>query len=544
MPRSQADDNANARSYDPASSAEAIESILCIQSIVAELSALYGSPELATKFSKSVQRQLQKIPGQEKTLAFWSLHEKGTGEETERDSGPVQDALWNVNQRYNSIPFLESAGTPLGPEFLRANVFSLKPIGAALEVRAFFKRSEASPQEGIAIETRTATLQCPNPRLPSPDDFVRELRIDEALEANVEDYCDQWGGAFAMLRDLNERNEGWTDDDARAASSHLMLLCLIQLYHRLTSLSYILAPTLKGQPASSMAIFWGKEPSYSVFSLPFQLQMALGQGALRVAAAERLAAASYGLAHSLKHRTGGLHLYTGKLASEPEILSNPRRSRLVKKLQTEVEAVRGFASLAHLMYYAATEVHEVYNAKRGESHRFASSTNYDLLAQFDELCDDLDVEARLSGDARDRDFWMVRPFKRTRDGGRVRLMGDVYQMFLYEILSNVKNHGIEISGPRPRYPVDVRLDSSAAAKPAIIFSNDARQPIDKELKAVDWKVWQGFPRTGLSHVSLTLDLTRCGERLQWRAYEDKERTVWHFELKLVLYGLGSESCGH
>lgn len=281
---------------------------------------------------------------------FWSTREKPIpAEMPEPDEGTrpgsrlLNEVIFDLNRHYHAHKLLHAlAQFSVG----RSHIFTItgKPEGATLTCHPMARRD--------ANHERTAAwpIDIRFHGEPTIIDLCRDLCEDasdrgpssrDALATAIRDHIEHWAEGATWPKDYfrdnlaNDAEHALAEKierDARQqpgrklsfaeryveAVKHIALISLYQENNAFSAMTYILAPTLSGESAASLVIYWpridghgseGEAPPH----LLYLLQMILGQNATtilakdregrqakRLAEARKVALSHYG--HTLKHR--------------------------------------------------------------------------------------------------------------------------------------------------------------------------------------------------------------------------------------------------
>jgi hypothetical protein len=272
----------------------------CINDILEEISRLRSSEEQVEKFSNIIEQNLRRLYGVD-VECFWALHEKSTEKEISRASAQekkhdnpknlvLNQALPLLNDKFHSVPFLEELvlnGIGSG------HVFGIETDNEGIKFHAY---SSISLKRSEKKDSYICTLKWPQGKTFS---YIIENcganACDEDVLENVLDYCSSWGDQTTHLKkhlseiifqplELNMENDNFSQtENIASACAHFALMMLYAENNHYHHVSYILAPTLRGDSHSSMVIFWPFIANQGSVGphMRFLLHMALGLNAIQ-----------------------------------------------------------------------------------------------------------------------------------------------------------------------------------------------------------------------------------------------------------------------
>jgi len=290
----------------------------------------------------------------------------------------------------------------------------------------------------------------------------------------------------------------------------------------------------------------------------------------------RRAFASYSVAHPLKHRLGQLHADFGDLWDAYEALAPmkqlpsfegltpygendedpaqtlPRQIQICKQL---IDKIYAFAELSHLLHFALVgDAEQALAARSAREFRFVTTSEFNLTDEIDSVVREINSVVRLfdpksPATAKPLTFSqpvefkaVITPFARVGENSTVRLQDIIYREVLYEIFSNVAEHGL--ADEAGSVPVTIRaifiesapaIEVSNAAKPAAL-ENLRRSPGAPLNDPNEWTEWERLSPSGLTFVANTLRATGAG-RLLYRYSLQRESAASLFSVAVIFRGL-------
>ena len=282
--------------------------IRCISDILTEISELDTPKKQIEKFHKIIEKSLNKLclgnKSQKRIQCFWSLYEKSKITDKDIPSGStakdiINQAIGRANDRYHSGNLLEKL---VRLEIGTGHVFDIIPHENKINFKAYSRLGMELP---VIPEYFEYLLS--NPDIQPFDLFIEKLvEIAKKPSANIEDlivlvnqeiigYCDSWkitGNAFSKtLKESNNffKQKPINEDAVAEACAHFALISLYSKNNTFSHASYILATTFRGQPHSSMIIYWPFfNEGYSVYPhTNFLLHLVLGLNSIQVKSIEK-----------------------------------------------------------------------------------------------------------------------------------------------------------------------------------------------------------------------------------------------------------------
>ncbi|MEA3422085.1 MAG: hypothetical protein U9Q97_10465, partial [Acidobacteriota bacterium] len=303
--------------------------ILCISDILTEISELDTPEKQIEKFHKIIEKYLNKLclgnKSQQKIQCFWSLYEKTKITDKHIPSGLtakdiINQAIGRANERYHSGNLLEEL---VRLEIGTGHVFDVIPHEDNITFKAYSRL-------GIELPVIPECFECllSNPDVQPFGLFIEKLvKIVKKSSAYIEDlivlvnqeiigYCDSWkiaGNAFSKnLKESNKfiKQKPINGDAVAEACAHFALISLYSTNNTFFHASYILATTFRGQPHSSMIVYWPFfNEGYSVYPhINFLLHLVLGLNSIQAKSVVKELKREKDIKEILKHDIKNMYL--------------------------------------------------------------------------------------------------------------------------------------------------------------------------------------------------------------------------------------------
>ena len=302
--------------------------IRCIGDILTEISELDTPEKQIERFHKIIEKYLNKLclenKSQKKIQCFWSLYEKSKITDEDIPSGSkakdiINQAIGRANERYHSGNLLEKL---VHLEIGTGHVFDVIPHKNKITFKAYSRL-------GMELSVIPEYFECllSNPDIQAFDLFIEKLiEIVEKSSANIEDlivlvnqeiieYCESWKIAGSMFDAALKKAEKYQEEKSITGKiiaetcAHFALMALYSENNAFSHASYILAPTFRGQPHSSMVIYWPFfNEAYSVYPhINFLLHLVLGLNSIQAKSVEKELKREKDIKEILKHDIKNLY---------------------------------------------------------------------------------------------------------------------------------------------------------------------------------------------------------------------------------------------
>lgn len=345
--------------------------IRCISDILTEISELDTPKKQIERFHKIIEEYLNKFclgnKSKKRIQCFWSLYEKSKITDKDIPSGPtpkdiINKAISRANERYRSGDLLEKL---VHLEIGTGHVFDIIPHENKINFKAYSRL-------GMELPVIPEYFECllSNPDIKPFDLFIEKLvEIVKESSANIEDrivlvnqeiieYCNSWkitGNAFSKtLKDSNDfiKQKPINGDAVAEACAHFALICLYSTNNTFSHASYILATTFRGQPHSSMIVYWPFfNEGYSVYPhINFLLHLVLGLNSIQAKSVEKELRHSEIVGGILEHNMKNLTIAVKAL------YKNTMADRNNAILEADKQTMDRFASLRSEVLFATSAI--------------------------------------------------------------------------------------------------------------------------------------------------------------------------------------------
>lgn len=345
--------------------------IRCISDILTEISELDTPKKQIEKFHKIIEKYLNKLclgnKAQKKIQCFWSLYEKSKITDKDIPSGStpkdiINQAIGKANESYHSGNLLEKL---VRLEIGTGHVFDVIPHKNKIDFKAYSRL-------GMELPVIPKYFECllSNPDTQAFNLFIEELvKIVKKSSANLEDlivlvnqeiigYCESWKIAGSMFDAALKKSEKYQEEKSitekiiAETCAHFALMALYSENNAFSHASYILAPTFRGQPHSSMVIYWPFfNEGYSVYPhINFLLHLVLGLNSIQAKSIEKELRHSEIVGGILEHNMKNLTIAVKAL------YKNTMADRNNAILEADKQTMDRFASLRSEVLFATSAI--------------------------------------------------------------------------------------------------------------------------------------------------------------------------------------------
>jgi len=283
--------------------------IRCVNEIILEIGKLDTPTKQEDEFAGIISKYLNKIcrdgRSNQEIQVFWSLYEKSkiSGKELSPDATSIEilnNVIFNLNKNYHSHRLFEGLTRH---EVGSGHIFDIIPKGNRISLKSYYNLKMDKPEGQNLFEYELANSTSEEftnfiSALMEKLENKKKKNIDEKsrlTEKMIRDFCNSWDVAAKGLKEaLDKCNEYNADEPVSReviedACRHFALMATYTTNNHLSHTTYILAPTFRGQPHSSMVIYWPTlGDGYSIYPhIHFLLHLVLGLNSIQARSWEK-----------------------------------------------------------------------------------------------------------------------------------------------------------------------------------------------------------------------------------------------------------------